>query len=51
MKHRTTTTLPQLFKMSASLWNACPRPNSPLISRLINDRLLDAGAGHLTNCQ
>jgi len=37
--------------MSASLCNACPQPNSPQISRLINDRLLDARAGYLTNCQ
>ena len=36
--------------MSASLWNASPQPNSPLINRLINDRLLDVRAGYLTNC-
>jgi len=39
-----------MFKLSASLWNACPQPNSPLISRLINHRLLDARAGYMTNC-
>jgi len=27
---------------NAYLLNACPQPNSPLINRLINDRLLDA---------
>jgi len=37
-KQRNTKTLQEMFKMSASLWNARPQPNSPLI----NDRLLDA---------
>jgi len=37
--------------MSASLLNACPQPNSPLINRLVNDRLLDVRAEYLTNCR
>jgi len=36
--------------MSASLWNACRQPNSPLTNCLINDRLLDVRAGYMTNC-
>jgi len=37
--------------MFASFWNACPQPNSSLINRLINNRLLDVRAGYLTNCR
>jgi len=40
-----------MFKMSDSVRNACRQPNSTLISRLINDRLLDVGTGYLTNCR
>ena len=39
-----------MFKMSASLWNAWSQPNSPMINRLINDRLQDVRAGYMTNC-
>jgi len=37
--------------MFASFWNACPQPNSLLINRLINDRLLDVYAGQLIDCR
>ena len=37
--------------MSTSLWNACSQPNWSLISRLINDRLLDVRAEYLSNCR
>ena len=35
-------TLYQMFKLSASCPNSCRQPKSPLINRLINDRLLNA---------
>jgi len=32
----------QMFELSASVPNLCPKPKSSLINHLINDHLLDA---------
>jgi len=39
---RATVKYYQMFQLSAFAPNLCPQPKSSLISRLINDSLLDA---------